>query len=72
MKEEDENDNLKIFRMSSFQRTVRMIEINIFSFFYTLLEDKEEYYNFNILAITINFIQAIGFAFRDDVNPEFS
>lgn len=67
MKDEDENENSKVFRISSFQRILRTIETNIFNFFYALLEDKEEFYNFNVVAITITFIQAIGFAFRDDV-----
>jgi len=69
MKEEEENENSKIVRISSVQRFFRVIEINIFSFFYALLEDKEEYYNLNLVAITITFIQAIGFGFRDDVFP---
>ncbi len=67
MKEEEENEYSKLVRISSTQRMLKMVETNIFSFFYALLEDKEEYYYFNICAITIAFIQVIGFGFRESV-----
>ena len=67
MKDEEENDNSKIVRISSVQRFFKVVETNIFNFFYTLLEDKEEFYYFNLTAITITFIQAIGFGFKDNV-----
>ena len=68
MKDEEENDNSKLMRISSVQRFFKLVETNIFNFFYTLLEDKEEFYYFNLVCITITFIQAIGFGFRDDVS----
>ena len=67
MKDDEENENYKSIRISSMQRMMKTIETNIFSFFYALLEDKEEFYWFNVAAITITFIQGIGFGFRDDV-----
>lgn len=71
MKEEDENENLKVIRISTLQRFIKTTENQIFSFFYAILEDKEEYFYFTFLAITITFVQAMGFAFRDNVNKCF-
>lgn len=72
MKEEDENENLKMIRISTLQRFIKTMENQIFSFFYAILEDKEEYFYFTFLAITITFVQAMGFAFRDNVNKIYS
>lgn len=72
LREEEENDLKKIINKSFFQRLLKTIETNIYSFYFSLLDYKEESFLFYYLIVSVHFIQVIGYAFREDViNKKF-
>lgn len=69
MSEEDEDHSLKnlAFKNSFFHRLKKFIDTNLYSFYYNLLQNSDDNDFFFTIATIINFIQLIGYSFKDDV-----
>lgn len=64
---EDENVSKSLLKMNTFHRIVNSIEINIFSFFYAMLDIKDDSFFYYYAVVSINFIQVIGLSFNSNV-----
>lgn len=69
MNEEEEDHSLKLlaFKNSFFHRLKKFIDTNLYSFYFNLLQNNDDSDLFFTLATIINFIQLIGYTFKDDV-----